>query len=388
MKPIHKVRFDNSEIFNYIPTTDHSDIIMIRIHTIYAGELMQKKISYKDAGVDIDSANLFIEKIKPLIKSTFRKEVKGTIGDFAGIFNLDTARYKTPLLVSSTDGVGTKLKIAHMMNKHDTIGIDLVAMSVNDIAVKGAEPLFFLDYLAAGKLKMETSIAIVEGIARGCSEAGCALIGGETAEMPGMYKDGEYDLAGFCVGIVEEERLIDGSVISVGDSIIGLASNGLHSNGFSLARKIFFEKAKLKVSDTVGSLDQPIGTELLRPTKIYVKSLLNLTKTFIIKGAVHITGGGFIDNIPRALPDPCRAVIKKGSWVIPPVFNILQKMGNVDEDEMFRVFNMGIGMMIIVSEKDSSDVLERLVGLGEQAHLIGTVEKRNKNQQPVTFIRS
>ena len=386
MKPIHKVRFDNSGIFNYIPTTDHSDIIMVRIHTIYAGELMQKKISYKDAGVDIDRANLFIEKIKPLIKSTFRKEVKGTIGDFAGIFNLDTARYKTPLLVSSTDGVGTKLKIAHMMNKHDTIGIDLVAMSVNDIAVKGAEPLFFLDYLAAGKLKMETSIAIVEGIARGCSEAGCALIGGETAEMPGMYKDGEYDLAGFCVGIVEEERLIDGSVISVGDSIIGLASNGLHSNGFSLARKIFFEKAKLKVSDTVGSLDQPIGMELLRPTKIYVKSLLNLTKTFIIKGAVHITGGGFIDNIPRALPDPCRAVITKGSWVIPPVFNILQKMGNVDEDEMFRVFNMGIGMMIIVSEKDSSDVLERLGGLGEQAHLIGTVEKRNKNQQPVTFI--
>ena len=386
MKPIHKVRFDNSGIFNYIPTTDHSDIIMVRIHNIYAGELMQKKISYKDAGVDIDRANLFIEKIKPLIKSTFRKEVKGTIGDFAGIFNLDTARYKTPLLVSSTDGVGTKLKIAHMMNKHDTIGIDLVAMSVNDIAVKGAEPLFFLDYLAAGKLKMETSIAIVEGIARGCSEAGCALIGGETAEMPGMYKDGEYDLAGFCVGIVEEERLIDGSVISVGDSIIGLASNGLHSNGFSLARKIFFEKAKLKVSDTVGSLDQPIGMELLRPTKIYVKSLLNLTKTFIIKGAVHITGGGFIDNIPRALPDPCRAVITKGSWVIPPVFNILQKMGNVDEDEMFRVFNMGIGMMIIVSEKDSSDVLERLGGLGEQAHLIGSVEKRNKNQQPVTFI--
>ncbi len=386
MKPIYKVRFDNSRIFIYIPTTDHLDIIMFSIHNIYAGERMQKKSSYKDAGVDIDSANLFIEKIKPLIKSTFRKEVKGTIGDFAGIFNLDTARYKTPLLVSSTDGVGTKLRIAQMMNKHDTIGIDLVAMSVNDIVVKGAEPLFFLDYLAVGKLKMETSIAIVEGIARGCSEAGCALIGGETAEMPGMYKDGEYDLAGFCVGIVEEERMIDGSVISVGDRIIGLASNGLHSNGFSLARKILFEKAKLKASDTVGSLDQPIGMELLRPTKIYVKSLLNLTKTFSIKGAVHITGGGFMDNIPRALPDPCRAVITKGSWVIPPVFNILQKMGNVDEDEMFRVFNMGIGMMIVVSEKDSSDILDRLSGLGEQAHLIGTVEKRDKNQKPVTFI--
>lgn len=347
---------------------------------------MQKKFSYRDAGVDIDSANRFIEKIKPLIKSTFRKEVKGNIGDFAGLFNLDTARYKNPLLVSSTDGVGTKLKIAQLMNKHDTIGIDLVAMSVNDIVVKGAEPLFFLDYLATGKLKMETAFALVEGIARGCSEAGCALIGGETAEMPGMYKDGEYDLAGFCVGIVEEERLIDGSVVSVGDRIIGLASNGLHSNGFSLARKIFFEKAKLKVFDTVGSLDQPIGMELLRPTKIYVKSLLNLTKTFSIKGAVHITGGGFMDNIPRALPDPCRAVITKGSWVIPPIFHILQKMGNVDENEMFRVFNMGIGMMIIVSEKDSADILDRLGGLGEQAHLIGTVEKRDKNQSPVTFI--
>lgn len=347
---------------------------------------MQKKITYKDAGVDIDSANLFIDKIKPLIKSTFRKEVKGSIGDFAGLFNLDTARYRSPLLVSSTDGVGTKLKVAQMMNKHDTIGIDLVAMSVNDIVVKGAEPLFFLDYLAAGRLKMETNIAIVEGIARGCTEAGCALIGGETAEMPGMYRDGEYDLAGFCVGIVEEDRLIDGSVISVGDRIIGLASSGLHSNGFSLVRKILFDKAKFKLSDTVGNLDHSIGLELLRPTKIYVKSLLNLTKTFTIKGAVHITGGGFLDNIPRALPNPCRAVITRGTWTIPPVFNILQKMGNVDDDEMYRVFNMGIGMMIIVSDKDASDILDRLSGLGEQAYLIGTVEKKSKSQKPVTFV--
>jgi len=349
---------------------------------------MQKTTTYKDAGVDIDSANLFIQRIKPLIKSTFRKEVKGSIGDFAGLFSLDPARYKTPLLVSSTDGVGTKLKIAQMMNKHDTIGIDLVAMSVNDIVVKGAEPLFFLDYLATGRLQMETSVAIVEGIARGCSEAGCALIGGETAEMPGMYREGEYDLAGFCVGIVEEERLIDGSTISMGDRIIGLASSGLHSNGFSLARKILFDKSKLKMSDRVGNLDQTIGMELLRPTKIYVKSILNLTKTFNIKGAVHITGGGFLDNIPRALPDPCRAVITSGSWTVPPLFHILQKMGHVDENEMFRVFNMGIGMMIIVSEKDTPDIMDRLSGLGEQAHLIGTVEKREKDQQPVAFVAS
>jgi len=347
---------------------------------------MQKKTTYKDAGVDIDGANQFIEKIKPVIKSTFRKEVKGAIGDFAGLFSLDTARYKSPLLVSSTDGVGTKLKIAQMMNKHDTIGIDLVAMSVNDIVVKGAEPLFFLDYLASGRIKMETSMAIIEGIARGCSEAGCALIGGETAEMPGMYPDGEYDLAGFCVGIVEEDRLIDGSVVSVGDRIIGLASSGLHSNGFSLARKIFFEKAKLSITDTVGNLDQPIGMELLRPTKIYVKSILNLAKSFTIKGAIHITGGGFFDNIPRALPEPCRAVITRGAWPIHPVFSILQKMGNVDDDEMFRVFNMGIGMMIIVSEKDAPDIMERLSALSEHAYLIGTVEKRDRDQQPVTFV--
>jgi len=347
---------------------------------------MQGKCSYKDAGVDIDGANVFIEKIKPLVKTTFRKEVKGMIGDFAGLFQLDTSKHKSPVLVASTDGVGTKLKIAQMMNKHDTIGIDLVAMSVNDIVVKGAEPLFFLDYIATGKLSVEASVAIVEGIAKGCSEAGCALIGGETAEMPGMYGEGEYDLAGFCVGIVEADRVIDGSVISVGDLIIGLASNGLHSNGYSLARKILFDGANVGVHDSIGSLDGPIGLELLRPTKIYVKSILNLTKSFIIKGVVHITGGGFLDNLPRALPEPCRAVIKKGSWMIPPVFNLLQVMGNVDEQEMFRVFNMGIGMMIIVSEKDASEILDRLSGLGEQAYVIGAIEKRDRDQDPVSFI--
>ncbi len=347
---------------------------------------MQDKASYKNAGVDIDSANAFIERIKPLVKSTFRKEVKGHIGDYAGLFHLETGKYKNPILVSSTDGVGTKLKIAQMMDKHDTIGIDLVAMSVNDIVVKGAEPLFFLDYLATGKLNVETSVAVLSGIAKGCSESGCALIGGETAEMPGMYPEGEYDLAGFCVGIVDADRLIDGSVISVGDRIIGLSSNGLHSNGFSLVRKILFEQARLNIHDVVGSLDHAIGMELLRPTKIYVKSILNLSKNFPIKGLVHITGGGFIDNIPRALPEPCRALITKGSWVIPPIFNILQKMGNVDEMEMFRVFNMGIGMMMIVAEKESTEILERLKGLGEQAYAIGVIGKRDKGQDPVSFV--
>jgi len=346
---------------------------------------MQDRFSYKDAGVDIDGSNLFVEKIKSLVKSTLRKEVKGTIGDFAGLFQLDPTKYKAPILVSSTDGVGTKLKVAQMMNKHDTIGVDLVAMSANDILVKGAEPLFFLDYIATGKLSLEIGVAIVEGIARGCSEAGCALLGGETAEMPGMYKEGEYDLAGFCVGIVEADRVIDGSVISVGDRIIGLASSGLHSNGFSLARKIIFENAKLSIDAVVGSLDHTIGMELLQPTRIYVKSILNLSKSFTIKGMIHITGGGFIDNIPRALPYPCRALITKGSWVVPPIFPILQQMGNVDEKEMFRVFNMGIGMMIIVSEKDSSEVLERLAGLGEQAYVIGIVDKRDKDQDSVSF---
>lgn len=348
--------------------------------------VMQGKFSYKDAGVDIDSANVFIEKIKPLVKTTFRKEVKGMIGDFAGLFQLDISRHKNPVLVASTDGVGTKIKIAQMMNKHDTIGIDLVAMSVNDIVVKGAEPLFFLDYIATGKLSVEASVAIVEGIAKGCGEAGCALIGGETAEMPGMYGEGEYDLAGFCVGIVDADRVIDGSVTSVGDLIIGLASNGLHSNGFSLVRKILFDGAQVGIHDSIGSLEGPIGLELLRPTKIYVKSILNLLKSFTIKGVVHITGGGFLDNIPRALPDPCRAVIRKGSWTIPPVFNLLQSMGDVEESEMFRVFNMGIGMMIIVSEKDASEILDRLSGLGEQAYVIGAIDKRDKNQDPVSFI--
>ncbi len=343
-------------------------------------------MKYKDTGVDIDKANLFVEKIKPIIKTASRREVVGGIGSFGGLFHLDTQKFKDPILVSATDGVGTKLKVARMMDKHDTVGIDLVAMSANDVVVQGAEPLFFLDYIATGKIDLEKSVKIVEGVTKGCIEAGCALIGGETAEMPECYNDNEYDLAGFCVGIVNADKLIDGSEISVGDRIIGLASNGIHSNGFSLARKVLFERGKLTIDDKAPGLDNSIGTELLRPTKIYVKPILNLIKNFNIKGAAHITGGGFIDNIPRVLPNPCQAIITRGSWDIPPIFDVIKDRGNINEMEMLKVFNMGIGMMIVVSDRDLKEVLERLGGLGQQAYAIGVIEKRSTKQKAISFV--
>ncbi|MBW2648735.1 MAG: phosphoribosylformylglycinamidine cyclo-ligase, partial [Deltaproteobacteria bacterium] len=293
--------------------------------------------------------------------------------------------YKNPLLVSATDGVGTKLRIAHMMDIHNTVGIDLVAMSVNDLIVQGAEPLFFLDYIATGKLSLETSVQIVEGITKGCAEAGCALIGGETAEMPGFYNDDEYDLAGFCVGVVEYDNLIDGSEIRVGDSIIGLASNGVHSNGYSLARKVLFEQAGLNVNDKIKGLKDSIGMELLRPTKIYVKTVLNLIKNFDIKGIAHITGGGLTENIPRILPRRCGAVIIQKAWTPPPIFKIIQDRGSIDESEMFRVFNMGIGMTIFAPEKDSKEIVNHLKVLGEQARIIGHITNRGKESPAVTF---
>ena len=347
---------------------------------------MQRKLSYKDSGVDIDSANIFVEKIKPLIKTTYRKEVMSPIGGFGGLFHLDVEKYVKPVLVSSTDGVGTKLKISQMMDKHDTVGIDLVAMSVNDVVVQGAEPLFFLDYIATGKVNTDRNVKIIEGIVNGCRAAGCALIGGETAEMPAFYKEDEYDLAGFCVGVVEADKIVDGSEIRVKDRIIGIASNGLHSNGFSLARKVLLENGNLDINTKIEDLDLSIGLELLRPTKIYVKSILNLIKNFSIKGIVHITGGGFIDNIPRIVPNPCRAVILKDSWEIPPIFNIIRKMGNIDDEEMYRVFNMGIGMMVIASEKETSEIIERLEKLGEKAFSIGFIEKRDQSQPSISFI--
>ena len=344
---------------------------------------MTTKTTYKDAGVDIDTANEFVERIKPSIKTTARKEVVSGIGGFGGLFHLNPINYKNPLLVSSTDGVGTKLRIAQLVDKHDTIGIDLVAMSVNDVVVQGAEPLFFLDYLATGKIELEKSVKIIEGISEGCRQAGCTLLGGETAEMPGFYNIGEYDLAGFCVGVVEMDKLINGSMISVNDRVIGLASSGLHSNGYSLARKVLLDQGHLSVHDKVSGLKKPIGLEMLEPTKIYVKPLLNLFKNFNIKGLVHITGGGFYDNIPRIIPPSCRCVIQKGSWHIPPIFNVIQEIGHVEEKEMFRVFNMGIGMMIIVAEKECQEVLDRLQVLGEKAYLIGAIEKKEDRQEQV-----
>ena len=342
-------------------------------------------LTYKEAGVDIDKQNLFLKGIKSVIKSTYGPEVLGGIGGFAGRYKLDVGSFKDPILVSSTDGVGTKLKIAFMADNHQYVGIDLVAMVVNDIIVDGATPLFFLDYLATGRLDVERSKTIIAGMAAGCREAGCALIGGETAEMPGLYAEGEYDLAGFGVGIVDSDRIIDGSRVSAKDVIIGVHSSGLHSNGFSLVRKVLFDRAKMGIGDYVPDLGRTLAEELLTPTRIYVKSVLNLIRTLEIKGIVHITGGGFIDNLPRVLSARTGVVVRKGSWQVPPVFKLIQELGSIEDIEMFRTFNMGIGMALIVAEKDADDVLMRLKGLKESADVIGYVRTLKKDEEPVVF---
>lgn len=332
-----------------------------------------KPITYKESGVDIDAGNHFVDLIKPLVKQTSRPEVLADIGGFGGLFSLNSNKYKRPTLVAATDGVGTKLKLAFMLNEHDTIGIDLVAMCVNDIIVQGAEPLFFLDYLATAKLAPEKAVEIVKGIVEGCKQSNCALLGGETAEMPGMYSGDEYDLAGFSVGVVDNDKIIDGSTITKGDVIIGISSSGLHSNGFSLARKILIEKMQLDLLSQPEELDRPLGKELLTPTRIYVKSILNLIRDFNIKGIAHITGGGLLENIPRVLPQPCKAVIKRDSWQKPAIFEILRQGGNIPEDEMYRTFNYGIGMVLIVSQTEADDIIGRLAGLGENACIIGEI---------------
>ncbi len=338
--------------------------------------------TYKDAGVDIEAGNTFVQKIKPLVKSTFRPEVMTEIGGFGGLFSLNTSKYKNPVLVSGTDGVGTKLKLAFMADRHNSVGIDLVAMCVNDIVVQGAEPLFFLDYLATGRLDPEKAASIVSGIADGCKQAGCALIGGETAEMPGFYADGEYDLAGFTVGVVEKDNIIDGSSITVGNRLIGIASTGLHSNGYSLARRIFFDIMGLAINDTIPETGKTVADSLLTPTRIYVRSILNLLKDFSIKGIAHITGGGLIDNVPRILPKSCIARLKTGSWEIPAVFTVMQEAGKVEPLEMHRTFNMGIGMVLAVENKDVDDIISRLHGLGEKAWVIGDVAKGTGTSTP------
>ncbi|MEA3546847.1 MAG: phosphoribosylformylglycinamidine cyclo-ligase [Thermodesulfobacteriota bacterium] len=341
---------------------------------------------YAESGVDIDKANDFIENIKPLVAATFKRGVLTDIGGFGGLFALGNDRYKDPVLVSSTDGVGTKLQIAKMCNRHDTIGIDLVAMCVNDVVVSGAQPLFFLDYFSISKLDLDVATDVVKGIAKGCEISNCSLIGGETAEMPGLYQPGDYDLAGFVVGIAERNKLIDGSEIKVGDKLVGLASSGLHSNGFSLVRKICFEELGLGIDDYVEELGCSLGEELLKPTLIYTETLLNIIKNFEIRGLVHITGGGFVDNIPRILPNGCKAIVHTDSWPMLPVFKFLQDNGNISTKEMWRTFNCGLGMVAIVDAKEAEDVTQQLVALGEVPYVIGEITARNDGEPSIEMI--
>jgi len=348
--------------------------------------MSHKRVTYKDAGVDIAAGNSFINLIKPLVKATSRPEVLADIGGFGGLFSLNTSKYKNPVLVSSTDGVGTKLKVAFMTDRHDTVGIDLVAMCVNDIIVQGAEPLFFLDYLATGKLLPEKAAGIVKGIAEGCKQAGCALIGGETAEMPGFYADGEYDVAGFAVGVVDRDLIIDGSGISVGNRLIGIASSGLHSNGYSLVRKLIFDRMGLSIDSELTGTGCSVADILLTPTRIYVRSILNLIKNFSINGIAHITGGGLLENVPRILPKGCQASIQINSWERPVLFDILRDAGNVERDEMYRTFNMGIGMVLAVPDAQAEEVIDRLKGLGEQAWLIGEIAACGVGKEQVELV--
>ena len=327
-------------------------------------------LNYRDSGVDIDAGNALVERIKPAIKATRRAGCVGSIGGFGGLFELPLDRYRNPVLVSGTDGVGTKLKLAIELQRYDGIGIDLVAMCANDIAVLGAEALFFLDYYATGKLELEVAEAVIKGIADGCVQAGCALIGGETAEMPGVYAGGDFDLAGFCVGIVEKHKVIDGSSVKPGDSIIALASSGPHSNGYSLIRKII-QVSAVDLNSRCG--DQTLADALISPTRIYVKNLLELSQQMPPRAIAHITGGGLLENIPRVLPAQCAAELDLSSWDLPAVFNWIQAAGNVTQEEMLRTFNCGVGMVLIVDSEQQQECLDRLTALGERAWTIGRI---------------
>lgn len=335
-----------------------------------------KPLTYKDAGVDIDAGNDLVDRIKPLVKRTQRPEVLAGLGGFGGLFALPPGRYREPVLVSGTDGVGTKLMLAHQLNQHDTIGIDLVAMCVNDVLVQGAEPLFFLDYFACGRLDVEVATSVIAGIAEGCHQAGAALIGGETAEMPDMYPDGEYDLAGFCVGAVEREDMIDGQSICAGDALIGIASSGPHSNGYSLIRKV------LEIAGDAQIAGRPAREALLAPTRIYVKSVLALMQKVSIKGLSHITGGGISENLPRVYPADVHAVVERSSWQQGAVFDWLAQYGNIADEEMLRTFNCGVGMVVVVDNKDVDTALSTLLALGENAWQIGRIDR---GDGPVEF---
>ncbi|MCS7200132.1 MAG: phosphoribosylformylglycinamidine cyclo-ligase [Caldimicrobium sp.] len=348
---------------------------------------MYKAERYKEAGVDLEKATQLVEIIKDRTQRISQRNVLSSIGGYAGLFSLDVSNYKNPLLVASTDGVGTKIKIAIMADKHKGIGIDLVAMCVNDIITCGAKPLFFLDYIAMGRFNEKTFTELIEGIVEGCAQAQCVLLGGETAEMPGMYGEKEYDLAGFVVGLVDREKLIDGSEISFGDIVIGISSSGLHSNGFSLVRKIIFDEQKLSLDYIPPELGVPLGEALLIPTKIYVTSILTLmNKNLKIKGVAHITGGGFFDNIPRILPKNCKVVIEKRAWEWPPIFKYIQDLGKISENEMYHVFNCGIGMILIVDRSSVDDVNTFLRALGESAYVLGQVEKILEGESQILLV--
>ncbi|WP_239617892.1 phosphoribosylformylglycinamidine cyclo-ligase [Cohnella mopanensis] len=335
--------------------------------------------AYKQAGVDIAAGNEAVERMKKHVKKTFRPEVLTGLGGFGGLFSLNKDKYEEPVLVSGTDGVGTKLKLAFAMDKHDTIGIDAVAMCVNDVIVTGAEPLFFLDYLACDRVVPEKIEAIVKGVADGCEQAGCALIGGETAEMPGMYSEGEYDIAGFTVGIVDRKKAIDGSTIQAGDAVIGLASSGIHSNGFSLVRRLLLEQKGYSLTDKPAELEgKTLGDVLIEPTRIYVKQILNLLESITIKGMAHITGGGFIENIPRVLPEGVNVDINRGSWPVLPIFGLMQQVGNITDRDMYTTFNMGVGMVLVVPADQAEQALAVAKARGEQAYRIGTVTAGSK----------
>ncbi|WP_277998694.1 phosphoribosylformylglycinamidine cyclo-ligase [Moorella sulfitireducens] len=332
-----------------------------------------KGLTYAAAGVDIAAGNRAVELMREHVRCTFRPGVLGDMGGFGGLFALEPGRYRQPVLVAGTDGVGTKLKIAFLMDRHDTVGIDAVAMCVNDILVQGAEPLFFLDYLAVGKMVPEKVAQIVAGVAAGCRQAGCALIGGETAEMPGFYPEDEYDLAGFAVGIVEREELLDGSRLRPGQVVLGLASSGLHSNGFSLARRVLLADAGYTLDWQVPELGRPLGEELLEPTRIYVGSLLPLIKEGLIQGLAHITGGGLVENPPRILPEGLNMRLDWRSWPVPPVFRLIQENGRVPEAEMYRTFNMGLGMLAVVEAGDADRVKGSLEAAGEKVFVVGEI---------------
>lgn len=341
---------------------------------------MERSYTYKDSGVDIEKAESLIDRLKKNIQDTFNPFILNPIGGFASLAELP-GNMKNPVLVTSTDGVGTKLKIAFLSNKHDTVGIDLVAMCANDILTLGAKPFLFLDYFACGRIDENVYTEVINGICEGCKMAGCALVGGETAEMPSFYKDGEYDLAGFAIGIVEKDRIINGVNIKEGDIILGLPSNGLHSNGFSLVRKVFFDVHKLDVHDKIDGINDMLYEELLKPTRIYAKTILNLMESFKIKGMAHITGGGIPGNVKRIIPDGFLAHIKIDQKLIPEIFHIIKRLGNVPDDDMLTTFNMGIGFVIIVDTDHAEDIVKTIKSSGEKVFVIGTIESSSKNEK-------